>query len=357
MTRTPLILALLTSFCVAAPLDLSIPQRDINNNLQSRLVTKPTGSNNGLLMYNGATLLPDLVEFDSTMAYNPATDRLGLSASWLTDLDSNFADMYAYADNLAMTPGPQGIQGIQGIQGPIGLTGPQGATGITGATGLQGPIGLTGPQGLIGMTGEAGPTGIQGIQGIQGLTGATGAQGPIGLTGPSGSNASVTGTAPINVSGGVISLSGVGTPGTYSGVTTDIFGRVTSGTQMTITNNPSRSIQTNASAANGILLDASRNTDVRYTISTSTTATIGGASSATVLLEICPTNSSTASDWTTIGSVSNGQTVTLAIALQSTQTMNSEIVRVVPAGFFSRLRSIISGTGTVVLASIQEIKL
>ena len=60
----------------------------------------------------------------------------------------------------------------------------------------------------IGIAGDKGATGAQGPQGIQGATGATGA------TGPAGSNATVTGTAPISVLNGTISLDN-------SGITTD----------------------------------------------------------------------------------------------------------------------------------------
>jgi hypothetical protein len=152
--------------------------------------------------------------------------------------------------------GPQGLTGATGPQGPQGATGPQGiagATGATGATGAQGPAGAAGKTVLNGTTAPAsglgtvgdfyintttnqlfgpktaggwgtgvslvGPQGPQGIAGATGATGPTGPQGPAGATGaigpqgpqgPAGSNANVTGTAPINVSGGLVSLNNLG---------------------------------------------------------------------------------------------------------------------------------------------------
>ncbi len=50
---------------------------------------------------------------------------------------------------------------------------------------------------------------------------------------------------------GNVTLPNTGASGTYSGVTTDAQGRVTAGTTFSIANNPSRTIQTVAAAANG----------------------------------------------------------------------------------------------------------
>lgn len=136
-----------------------------------------------------------------------------------------------YYDGLGnpLTIGQVGPQGPAGPQGPIGPTGPSSGpgTGVTGATGPKGPTGATGPQGNngqdgpIGPVGPIGPTGSQGIigptgsQGIQGVTGPTGSQGIQGNIGPTGSQGiqGVTGatgfataSAPLVVSGNVLSI-------------------------------------------------------------------------------------------------------------------------------------------------------
>lgn len=174
----------------------------------------------------------------------------------------------------------------------------------------------------------------------------------------------LTGNQTITLSGDVTgsgattittTLATVATPGTYSGVTVNAKGLVTAGTTLSFNNAASVAIQTVAAAANGAQVSATQAAMVSYTVPTSTTSTIGGASSVTVVLEICSTNSAVAANWTTISSVQNSQTVTLAVALQVVQVLQQVVAGVVPAGFFRRLRSIISGTGSSSTASGQEV--
>lgn len=122
------------------------------------------------------------------------------------------------------------------------------------------------------------------------------------------------------------------------------------------TNNTSRSLTT-STGATGFQVSSTRDADVNYSVSTSTTATIGGASTATVILEVASTNSSTAGDWMEVGRVSNGQTITLAIALQSVQTMTGVLSGTIPAGYYAKLRSITTGTASASYASGQEVLL
>lgn len=124
----------------------------------------------------------------------------------------------------------------------------------------------------------------------------------------------------------------------------------------TITNNPSRTIVTLTNAT-GTKLSSSQNVDVMYNITIGTTATIGGGSDGSVYLEISPTNTAT-STWTKVQEVRNGQAITLAIVLQSTQTMTMQLHGIVPAGQYVRLRSVNNaGTPTYTLSSGQEIRI
>lgn len=120
---------------------------------------------------------------------------------------------------------------------------------------------------------------------------------------------------------------------------------------------PTRTIQTVAASANGIQISATRDADARYSVTTSTTSTIAGASTVTVVLETCATNSATAVSWTTVGTIQNSQTLSLAVALQVVQTLTQEISAIVPAGYYSRLRSTTTGTGSATFASGQEVLL
>lgn len=106
-----------------------------------------------------------------------------------------------------------GIQGAKGDTGATGATGPTGATGATGAKGDKGDTGATGPKGD---------------------TGATGAQGPSGVIGVDAGELTNTGTS----TAAQLGLASVGTAGTYTKVTTDAFGRVSSGTTLSATDIP-----------------------------------------------------------------------------------------------------------------------
>lgn len=122
------------------------------------------------------------------------------------------------------------------------------------------------------------------------------------------------------------------------------------------TNNASHSFVTTAAAANGFQLSPTRDAVVAYAVQVSTTATIGGGAAGYVALEIAATNSTTAADWKEIGRVSNSQTISLALTLQSVQISGGSVMGVVPAGYYARLRTVTSsGTVSFVYNSGQEI--
>lgn len=121
--------------------------------------------------------------------------------------------------------------------------------------------------------------------------------------------------------------------------------------------NPSRTIQTVAAAANGWQIDASRDSDVNYTVNTSSTSSIGGNSSSYVVLEVAATNSSTAGDWTEVARSGNSQALTLAITLQSVQQVQGVLHTMLPAGYYVRMRSVLSGTASASFLSGSEVKL
>jgi hypothetical protein len=157
-----------------------------------------------------------------------------------------------------------------------------------------------------------------------------------------------------------ISLTTTGTSGaaTYNNSTGVLNVPQYAAASRSFNNTPSHSIVTTATAANGFQLSTTRDVDVNYSVTIVTSATIGGASSGMVVLEICPTNSSTAGDWQEVARVPNGQSITLAVALQSVQTIGGGVGCIVPAGYYVRLRSIIvSGTPTFTYNSGQEVQL
>lgn len=115
-----------------------------------------------------------------------------------------------------------------------------------------------------------------------------------------------------------------------------------------------RSIVT-ASNQQGYQISATKDALGSYSVSISTTATIGGSSSGTIVLEIAATNSTTPSDWTEISRLTNSQNITLAIALQSVQIIAGNLTGFVPAGYYARLRSINnSGSPSFLYVTGQE---
>lgn len=143
-----------------------------------------------------------------------------------------------------------------------------------------------------------------------------------------------------------LTLSNVATAGTYSNVTVNAKGLATSGTTQTFSNAVSRSVSTTNNTANGFQPSATQATYVQYPVTITSTATIGGAGSGTIVLEICSTNSATGANWTTIDTFTNSQTITLAVALNSVQAMTTSVRGMVPVGWYCRIRSL-AATGTV----------
>lgn len=139
----------------------------------------------------------------------------------------------------------------------------------------------------------------------------------------------------------------------YGITSADILNPLMGASQSTDT----RSIVT-GTGATGFQVSANKSAFVNYSVTITTTATIGGNASGTIVLEIAPTNSATAGDWVEIARYTNGQAISLAIALQSTQTLAGTVSGFIPAGYYAKLRSINnSGTPTYTFNSGQKILL
>jgi hypothetical protein len=123
-----------------------------------------------------------------------------------------------------------------------------------------------------------------------------------------------------------------------------------------INNTPSLSIQTVAAAANGTRISTTNNVGVNYSVTINTSVSISGNSSGYVVLEVCPTNSTTASDWLEIARVINGQSGTLVIGLTLNQAGGGMIGGMIPIGYYHRLRLVtVAGTPSATFNSGQQI--
>lgn len=112
---------------------------------------------------------------------------------------------------------------------------------------------------------------------------------------------------------------------------------------------------TSGTGATGFQISSSRDAMADYSVTVVTSATIGGNSSGTVVLEEAATNSATAGDWVEVARCTNGQSISLAVILQSVQTFACPMTAMVPAGYYTKIRSINnSGTPTYSYNSGQE---
>lgn len=179
-------------------------------------------------------------------------------------------------------------------------------TGISFDSGVLNVTGTAGPQGPAGPTGATGATGSQGIQGIQGATGATGATGPTGATGATGP-AIVTSQA-----------------------------------------SATRSLNT------AFQVSSTRAALVHYSVRITTNVSIGSNQDGDVILEIA-SDSGFTTNVQTIAIAQNGQTVTLALALNSVQSQTFVLAGYIPLGYYVRLRTVNnSGTPTYLYRAGQE---
>lgn len=89
-----------------------------------------------------------------------------------------------------------------------------------------------------------------------------------------------------------------------------------------------------------------------YNISISCTASIGSNSSGTVTLQYSTNAGST---WTTAGTITNSNTVTLALALNLINLQTGTIIATIPVGALCKLVPSTTGTTTITFISGQEI--
>lgn len=134
------------------------------------------------------------------------------------------------------------------------------------------------------------------------------------------------------------SLATVATSGSYN----DLSNKPTIPSTARTTSSISPSLV--GTGATGTQISSTKDSSVSANVSTSATATIGGASTSAVALKICATNNATEGSWTTIAILENDQTITLAVALQSVQVLKGQLCADVPAGWYYKLVN--SGTGT-----------
>lgn len=319
--------------------DLLINQRNaLDTATTTRVVASPL--TDGLLYYNTSTLLPSYLTLGTGLSITSGVLSASAGAVAWTDVTgkpsfATIATTGAYAD---LTGKPSLFDGAY--------------SSLTGVPSTFTPSSHTHTASQISDSTTAG-------RAVMTATDAAAARTAIGAGTGNGTVTSVVAGTGLSggtiTSTGTISLPNTGTASTYSGVTTDAQGRVTAGTTRSFNSSPTKTLVTSASGQGGVVLDASRDAFVAYWIDTSITTNIGGTSTITLFLEVADTNSATPGDWTAIAKTSNGNTITLAIALQSQQPQALILTSMVRAGKFVRIRYATAGTASASYGGGQEV--
>lgn len=104
------------------------------------------------------------------------------------------------------------------------------------------------------------------------------------------------------------------------------------------------SLSLTGTGATGTQVSSTKDSTIRVNLSESVTSSIGGPAIAAIALKTCATNSTTETDWATVATFEEDQTITLAIALNSVQVMKGQLEADIPAGYYVKATS--SGSGT-----------
>lgn len=176
--------------------------------------------------------------------------------------------------------------------------------------------------------------------------------------------------ANMDLTAGVLSVTGM-----FSGAYSDLTGKptipaaqiqsdwnqATTSAADYIKNKPAIAARSQALASHALnsafQVNASRDALVVYSVRITTTVSIGSNQDGDVILEIA-SDSGFTSNVQTLSIGENGQTVSLAIALNSVQAQTVVVSGYVPSGYYARLRTVNNtGTPTYVYRAGQEVLL
>lgn len=336
MKRFFLALALVPALALGAANDIVTNQRNATDTSSiPRTVAKPPGTQDGLMGFNGATVLP---------VHWTIGQGLQISGNALVALPQAWGDITgkptfaavattgAYSDLVGVpstfAPAPHTHVAGDIVSGTL-ATARLPALAISQTTGLQAALDskFSTPSGTTSqyVRGDGSLAAFPAIPGgtVTSVTAGTGLAGGTITT------------------SGTISMPTTGTAGSYANVTTDAQGRVTAGT------NRSQAAATRA-LNTAFQISATRDAWVSYSVQITVTASIAGGQNGDVILEIASDSGFTA-NVQTLAISGLGQTYTLAVAIQGVQPQTGVVTGYVPAGYYTRLRTV-NTTGTPAFA-------
>lgn len=310
MKRFLIALAMLPALAFGAANDIVTNQRnDTDTSSIPRTVAKPPGTQDGLMGFSGSLVRP---------VHWTIGAGLQISSGALSAIPQAWADITGKPSfaPVATSGAYSALTGIPATFAPAAHT--QAWNTITSTPTTLAGYGITDAYPLSGN-----PSGY--------ITQA-GARSAITLT-----TTGTSGAATYNSTTGALNIPAYATP-----------------SAPLVNDSPGRALVT-TTAATGFQISATRNAQVCYEGSFSTTSTIGGPSSASVFLETADTNSTTPGDWTTKAQQTYSNTITLAVVLNQVQANNWSMCRYIPAGKFVRIRTgSITGTASVTINAAQQ---
>lgn len=346
-------------------------------------VEVPGSSGNGLLLYDGIDTLPNFCTFGNGISYDHTNHVLSIDYGSISGKPS--LGTAAYQNSTVFATSSQGIEADNALQ-PVSI-------GVS-VQGYSSNLNLFATNGSSYYLSRSNATGTQIATTISDFSSAAisavtwttltgkpttisgyGITDPIVLTSGSYANPAWITSLAYSKLTGAPSLATVATTGIYSDLTgkpsipsaqiQSDWTQASSGSIDYIKNKPPVRSQSSAthtfvstSSSTGFQISSTRDSNVYYNVTIAVTASIGSQSQGSIALEIAATNSTTPGDWTEISRFTNGQNLTIALAVQSVQTIGSQLSGFIPAGYYARIRTIAtSGTPTNTYVSGQEVLL
>lgn len=335
------ILAALLIFPVlayGAAFDMRMEQRNATDTASlTRLVPFPAGGADGLFWFNGATTLPSVVTLGTGLSITSGVlnSASQVNADWSAVSGvsqilnkptlATVATSGAYTD-LSGSPTLGTSAALNVAAAGNAASGEVVKGNDTRLTDARAPLAHTHVAADISNSTTVGRAVLTAVD-------AAAARSAIGAGTGNGSVTSVT--AGTGLSGGVITTTGTismpntGTAGTYSGVTTDAQGRVTSGTN--------RSFSYTTRALNTCFqVSSTRDALVTYSVDIATSLSLTSGQQGTVYLRIY-TNSGCSTGTQEVTRFVNGNTGVLAIGLALNQNVTGTLTGIIPAGSYVQL--------------------
>lgn len=313
MKYTIIALLALSGSVFGAANDLLIAQRNSTDTGQlTRLVVHPGGSVNGLVAFDGATLLPKCILIGDGLVWSSGTLSVGMSSAMTTALSEK-------QDTIPAGISSQYYRGDKTWATFPAIPAAQVQTDWNAVSGMG--VLLNKPS--------------------------------LAAVATSGAYSDLAGRPTLSTvatSGNYADLSGK--PSIPAAQIQADWTQTNSGSVDFIKNKPVPATATASRSFNSAFqVSTTKNAEVRYTVEITSSISLAGTNAGTIFLETSPDNSA----WTEEGRIVNAQGGGLVVGLSLTQTFSAQLTAYVPSSYYVRLRSVVaSGTPTFTIRQARE---